>query len=74
MNNKKKITFFEYFILKVIVAATFLLLYFNPSAFKISGLENYPDALIICRGASLLMSIFTLSQIFDAIYKASLKN
>lgn len=71
--NNKKITFFEYFILKVIVAATFLLLYFSPSAFSVME-DLTPDAIVICRGASLLMSIFTLSQIFDAIYKASLKN
>ena len=44
MNNKKKMTFLDYFILKIIVAGTFLLLYFKPAAFKIPGVETYPDA------------------------------
>ena len=72
MNNKKKMNFLDYFILKIIVAATFFLLYLKPRVFCIH--ENVmPDVVIICRGAALLMSIFTMSQVFDAIYKASLK-
>ena len=73
MNNKKKMTFLDYFILKIIVAGTFFFLYLKPAAFKIPGVETYPDALIICKGAALLMSIFTMSQVFDAIYKVSQK-
>ena len=69
----KKITFFEYTILKLIVAGLFLLLYFNPGVFCLE--ENVmPDAVIYCEAASLIFSILTISQIFDAIYKASLKN
>lgn len=71
--NKKKMTFLDYFILKIIVAGTFLLLYFKPAVFSIIEYVT-PDALVICRGAALLMSIFTMSQVFDAIYKASLKD
>ena len=67
----KKITFFEYTILKLIVAGLFLLLYFNPGVFCLE--ENVmPDAVIYCKAASLIFSILTISQIFDAIYKASL--
>ena len=69
----KKITFFEYTILKLIVAGLFLLLYFNPGVFCLE--ENVmPDAVSYCKAASLIFSILTISQIFDAIYKASLKN
>ena len=67
----KKITFFEYTILKLIVAGLFLLLYFNPGVFCLE--ENVmPDAVIYCKAVSLIFSILTISQIFDAIYKASL--
>lgn len=67
----KKITFFEYTILKLIVAGLFLLLYFNPGVFCLE--ENVmPDVVIYCKAASLIFSILTISQIFDAIYKASL--
>ena len=69
----KKITFFEYTILKLIVAGLFLLLYFNPGVFCLSE-NTMPDAVIYCKAASLIFSILTISQIFDAIYKASLKN
>lgn len=71
--NKKKMTFLDYFILKIIVAGTFLLLYFKPNVFSIDEYVT-ADALVICRGAALLMSIFTMSQVFDAIYKASLND
>lgn len=72
MNNKKKMNFLDYFILKIIVAATFFLLYLKPGVFCIEE-NTMPDVVIICRGAALLMSIFTMSQVFDAIYKASIK-
>lgn len=72
MNNKKKMNFLDYFILKIIVAATFFLLYLKPGVFEIAEYVT-ADAIVICRGAALLMSIFTMSQVFDAIYKASIK-
>ena len=41
MNNKKKMTFLDYFILKIIVAGTFFFLYLKPAAFKIPGVATY---------------------------------
>ena len=69
--DNKKITFFEYTILKLIIAGLFLLLYFNPSVFCIFE-DTMPDAIIYCKAASLFFAILTISKLFDAIYKASL--
>lgn len=65
MNESAKM----YFFLKVLVIVILVYLFFNPELFAMGGYNSASDGIVICRGFSLLLGIYTFSEIINTIIK-----